>query len=92
MAVPPLIGKVLDASNPALVEAVKSGAMNAETAVVSYDYTNPLLMLAFLGVAALVLGMVLKVIDRRQHLGLELPNVKDETAKTEEAEAEAVEI
>jgi len=49
-------------------------------------------MLAFLGVAALVLGMVLKVIDRRQHLGLELPNVKGETAKTEEAEAEAVEI
>ena len=89
---PLLIGKVLDASNPALVEAVKSGAINAETAAVSYDYTNPLLMLAFLGVAALVLGMVLKVIDRRQHLGLELPNVKGETAKTEEAEAEAVEI
>ena len=89
---PLLIGKVLDASNPALVEAVKSGDMNAETAAVSYDYTNPLLMLAFLGVAALVLGMVLKVIDRRQHLGLELPNVKGETAKTEEAEAEAAEI
>lgn len=75
-----------------MVQAVNSGAMDPETAAVSYDYTNPLLMLAFLGVAALVLGLVLKVIDRRQHLGLELPNVKGETAETEEAEAEAVEI
>jgi hypothetical protein len=34
-------------------------------------------MLACLGVAALVLGFILKVVDRKKGLGLELPNIKD---------------
>ena len=33
-------------------------------------------MLAALGVAALVLGFVLKAVDRRRGLGLEEPNIK----------------
>ena len=70
--------------------AVKDGAMTAEQAAVSYDYTWPLVMLACLGVAALVLGLYLKVVDRKKHLGLELPNIKPDT-KVEEAEVEAAE-
>ena len=35
-----------------------------------------LVMLACLGVAALVLGLVLKVVDKKKHLGLEEPNIQ----------------
>ncbi len=87
---PLLIGKVLDSTNADIVAAVKDGAMTAEQAAVSYDYTWPLVMLACLGVAALVLGLYLKVVDRKKHLGLELPNIKPDT-KVEEAEVEAAE-
>lgn len=73
---PLLIGKVLDASNPTVVAEVKSGAMSVQDAAISYNYTNPLLMLAFLGVAALILGFVLKAIDKKKGLGLELPNIQ----------------
>ena len=41
------------------------------------NYTNPLLMLASLGVAALILGLVLKQVDRAKGLGLEEPNIKE---------------
>ena len=34
-------------------------------------------MLACLGVAALMLGLVLKVVDRKKNLGLELPNIQE---------------
>ena len=87
---PLLIGKVLDSTNADIVAAEKDGAMTAEQAAVSYDYTWPLVMLACLGVAALVLGLYLKVVDRKKHLGLELPNIKPDT-KVEEAEVEAAE-
>jgi hypothetical protein len=33
-------------------------------------------MLACLGVAALVIGLILKAVDKKKGLGLELPNVK----------------
>ncbi len=72
---PLLIGKVLDKTNPQIAEAVKSGAMSKELAATSYDYTWPLVMLACLGVAAFILGLVLKVVDRKKHLGLEQPNM-----------------
>ena len=62
---PLLIGKVLDATNPDVTDPTQ------------FDYTAPLVMLAFLGVAALVLGLVLKVVDRKKGLGLELPNIKE---------------
>ena len=61
---PLLIGKVLDATNP-------EGASATEL-----DYTAPLVMLACLGVAALILGFVLKAIDKKKGLGLEEPNIK----------------
>ena len=61
---PLLIGKVLDATNPGVTDPTQ------------FDYTAPLVMLACLGVAALVLGLVLKVVDRKRGLGLEEPNIK----------------
>ena len=73
---PMLIGKVLDATNPELVENLKSGIITPEQAAVSYDYTAPLVMLACLGVAALILGFVLKAVDKKKGLGLEEPNIK----------------
>ncbi len=73
---PLLIGKVLDKTNPQLVTDLANGVITAEEAAVSYNYTAPLVMLACLGVAALILGLVLKVVDKKKGLGLEEPNVK----------------
>lgn len=73
---PLLIGKVLDKTNPELIEGVKNGTISAEQAAVSYDYTAPLVMLASLGVAALILGFILKAVDKKKGLGLEEPNIK----------------
>ena len=73
---PLLIGKVLDKTNPQLVEDLKNGVITPEQAAVSYDYTAPLVMLACLGVAALILGFVLKAVDKKKGLGLEEPNIK----------------
>lgn len=87
---PLLIGKVLDSTNSDIAAMVASGAMTPEKAAVNYNYTWPLVMLACLGVAALILGLYLKVVDRQKHLGLELPNIKPDT-DVEEAEVEAVE-
>lgn len=73
---PLLIGKILDASNPDIVSAVANGTMTPEVAAQSYNYTNPLIMLACLGLAALILGLLLKRIDKKKGLGLELPNIQ----------------
>ena len=73
---PLLIGKVLDRTNPQLVADLQNGLITAEEAAVSYDYTAPLIMLACLGVAALVLGFVLKAVDKKKGYGLELPNIQ----------------
>ncbi|MBQ7708632.1 MAG: MFS transporter [Bacteroidales bacterium] len=62
---PLLIGKVLDKTNPGVTDPTQ------------FNYTAPLVMLAMLGVAALVLGLVLKVVDRKKKLGLELPNIQN---------------
>ena len=61
---PLLIGKVLDKTNPGVTDPTK------------FDYTAPLLMLAGLGVAALILGFVLKAVDKKKGIGLEEPNIK----------------
>ncbi len=74
---PLLIGKVLDRTNPQLVADLQNGLITAEEAAVSYDYTAPLIMLACLGVAALILGFVLKAVDKKKGYGLELPNVTE---------------
>ena len=63
---PMAIGKVLDRTNPGITDPTQ------------YNYTWPLVMLACLGVAALLIGLYLKVVDRQKHLGLEEPNIKPE--------------
>lgn len=73
---PLLIGKILDWSNPEIAQAVADGTMTSTEAPISYDYTNPLIMLAMLGVAALILGFVLKSVDKKRGYGLELPNIQ----------------
>lgn len=73
---PLLIGKVLDKTNPQLVAQLREGTITLEEAAISYNYTAPLVMLACLGVAALILGFVLKVVDKKKGLGLELPNIQ----------------
>ncbi len=73
---PLLIGKVLDNTNPQLVEDLANKVITPEVAATSYDYTYALIMLACLGIAALALGFVLKVVDKKKHLGLEEPNIK----------------
>ena len=73
---PILIGKVLDNTNPELVESVNNGTLDPAIAATQYDYTWPLVMLACLGVAALIIGVILKRVDAKKHLGLEEPNIK----------------
>ena len=74
---PLLIGKVLDKTNTDVIADMNAGLIDAETAAVSYNYTWPLVMLACLGVAALILGIILKAVDKKNHLGLEEPNIKE---------------
>lgn len=61
---PLLIGKVLTATNEGVNDPTQ------------LNYTAPLIMLACLGVAALVIGLFLKVVDKKKGLGLEEPNIK----------------
>ena len=75
---PLLIGKILDKTNPDIIAQMNEGIIDAETAAVSYDYTWPLVMLACLGIAALILGIVLKAVDKKKGLGLEQPNIVEE--------------
>ena len=74
---PMLIGKILDATNKDLVTQVKEGLVSPEAAATQYNYTAPLLMLACLGIAALILGIILKRVDKKKGLGLELPNITE---------------
>lgn len=63
-AFPMIIGSVLKASNPGVTDPLQ------------YNYTVPMVVFASLGVAALVLGLYLKAIDRKGGYGLEEPNIK----------------
>lgn len=62
-AIPILFGKMLDASNPGITDPTE------------YDYTNPMLMFAGLGVLALFFAIWLKILNSRHHYGLEDPNI-----------------
>ncbi len=73
---PLLIGKILTATNPDVATDLAAKKITPQVAAISYDYTYPLLMLALLGVAALVLGFILKATDKKYGYGLELPNIK----------------
>ncbi|KWW24945.1 MAG: major facilitator family transporter [bacterium F082] len=61
---PILIGNVLTSTNP------------AGTPPDQLNYTWALVMLACLGIAALIIGIILKRVDAKKHLGLEEPNIK----------------
>lgn len=72
--VPMLIGSVLassNANNPAVIAAKEAG-----DEFIPYNYTMPLVIFACFGVAALILAIYLKAIDRKNHFGLEEPNIK----------------
>lgn len=72
--VPMIIGNVLqssNANNPAVIAAKEAGE-----AFIPYNYTMPLIIFASFGVAALVIALYLKAMDKKQHLGLEEPNIK----------------
>ena len=62
---PLLIGKVLDRTNEGVTDPL------------ALDYKWALIMLACLGIAALLIGLYLKVVDKKKHLGLEEPNIKE---------------
>jgi MFS family permease len=61
---PIAIGKVLTATNPGVEDPML------------YNYTAPMLMLASLGVFALIFGVWLKALDKKHNYGLELPNIQ----------------
>jgi MFS family permease len=73
---PLLIGRVLDTTNPELIAQLEAGLISSEEAAVQYNYTWPLVMLACLGVAAFVISLILKIVDKKRSLGLETPNIK----------------
>lgn len=68
---PWLIGMILNWVNPGVAAKVAAGDPNAV-----YNYTVPMLVFACLGLAAVVLGYVLKAVDKKKGYGLELPNIK----------------
>ena len=63
---PLLIGKILDKTNAPGTDPVE------------LNYTWALVMLACLGIAALIIGVILKRVDKKKNLGLELPNIVEE--------------
>ena len=68
-AFPIIIGAALQGANPGVSEQIRAGVD------ASYNYTVPMLIFSSLGVAALLLGIWLKALDRKKGFGLELPNV-----------------
>ncbi|MBR0286632.1 MAG: MFS transporter [Bacteroidales bacterium] len=75
---PALIGKVLVNTNP------------EGTAAHELDYTWALVMLAALGIAALLISVYLRVVDKKKGYGLEQPNIV-EPEKAIEAEVATAE-
>lgn len=71
---PLLIGKVLKATNTDITQQLEQGLITKEQAAISNNYTYALLMLASLGVLALLMGFALKALDKRKGYGLENPN------------------
>jgi len=70
-AVPMLIGSIREWSNPGITEQKQQGLD------VVYNYTNPMLMLVFIGIIALFFAFLLKSVDKKKAYGLELPNIKN---------------
>ena len=61
---------------PILIGNVLTSTNEAGTPPDQLNYTWALVMLACLGVAALIIGIILKRVDAKKHLGLEEPNIK----------------
>ena len=68
---PIIIGYALEKSNPGVAELIAAGVEG-----VAYNYTVPMLLFASLGVMALLFALWLKADDKRNHYGLEEPNIK----------------
>lgn len=68
-AFPMIIGSVLAATNPGVENPLE------------YNYTVPMVVFAALGGLALILGLALKALDAKNHYGLELPNIADNTSE-----------
>ena len=49
----------------------------ADSVLVPYNYTVPLIIFACFGIAALIVAIYLKIYDKKKHLGLEEPNIKE---------------
>lgn len=58
------IGSILESSNPGITNPL------------DYNYTITMTVFVCLGVAALLFSLWLKVVDKREHYGLEEPNIK----------------
>lgn len=69
LAVPILIGWSKTAANPGIAEKIAAGDTLAK-----YNFTVPELIFASFGVAAIVLAIILKAIDKKKGYGLDLPN------------------
>lgn len=76
--VPMIIGNALassNANNPAVLAAQALSKVKKDV-LIPYDYTVPMVIFACFGVAALLLAIYLKVLDKQKRFGLELPNIK----------------
>ena len=61
---------------PILIGNVLTNTNAPGTGPDELNYTWALVMLACLGIAALIIGIILKRVDAKRHLGLEEPNIK----------------
>jgi MFS family permease len=61
---------------PALIGLVLNGTNPEGTAAHELNYTWALIMLAALGIAALLISIYLKAVDKKKGYGLEQPNIK----------------
>ena len=76
---PALIGIVLEKSNvdnAAVIEAKQAIEAGQSDILVPYDYKWALVMLAALGIAALLISVYLRAVDKKKGYGLEEPNIK----------------
>lgn len=64
--IPIIFGAMLEASNQGVTDPTQ------------YDYTNPMLLFAGLGIVALFFAIWLKVLDTRNGYGLDKPNIKSD--------------
>lgn len=74
MFVPALIGWVLD--NYCITG---QSVVDGQT-VTTYDYTIPMILFMLFGVTALIFAFLLKLEDKKKGYGLQLPNIKQESA------------